>query len=311
LIRGYRQALDRLGLNGTIVTSDLKNNAPAAFVGDVHVRTPRVTEPQYVAELEAICRQHAIHLLVPLTDTELGTLALHKERFSDLGVRTMVGTVETNSICFDKRATCRFFQQIGVVTPAVFEPEELLHRPETSYPLMLKPANGSSSVGVTKINSPAELEFFSKYIRNAIVQEFVDGDEYTLDILVDFQGRARCVVPRLRIETRAGEVSKSLTVKHDGLIQQGKFVAESLPGAIGCITVQAFLTPEQEIKFIEINPRFGGGFPLSAEAGADFPRWMIEMCLGREPDITLDGWQDGLGMLRYDEAIFVAKEKLA
>ena len=79
---------------------------------------------------------------------------------------------------------------------------------------------------------------------------------------------------------------------------------------VGCVTVQAFLTPNQEIKFVEINPRFGGGFPLTAQAGADFPRWMIEMCLGRESEIVIDGWQDGLAMLRFDEAIFVTKEKL-
>jgi carbamoyl-phosphate synthase large subunit len=310
LIRCFRRALSDLGLKGTIVTADLKNNAPAAFVGDVHVLTPRVTEPDYVPALEEICRSHAIKLLIPLTDTELGTLALHKERFGNLGVKLMAGTVETNEICFDKRSTYQFFKRIGVATPQVFDPNELQRSEGLSFPLMLKPATGSSSVGVTKIKNAAELEFFSKYIRNAIIQEFIVGDEYTLDILVDFQGRVRSVVPRLRIETRAGEVSKGLTVKHEGLIRQGKFVAESLPGAIGCVTVQAFLTPDQQITFIEINPRFGGGIPLAVQAGANFPRWIIEMCLGREPEIAIDAWQDGLAMLRYDEAIFVNKERL-
>jgi carbamoyl-phosphate synthase large subunit len=302
--------LDKLGLQGTIVTSDLKNNAPAAFVGDLHVLTPPVADPNYIPALERICGNHAIKLLIPLTDTEIGTLTQHKERFRDLGTKLMVGTIETNDICLDKRSTYQFFKRIGVATPEVFDPDALLRCDGTSYPLMLKPVQGSSSVGVTKIRSAAELEFFSKYIRNPIVQEFIVGDEYTLDILVDFQGRARCVVPRLRIETRAGEVSKGLTVKHEGLIRAGIHVAESLPGAIGCVTVQAFLTANQEIKFIEINPRFGGGFPLAAQAGADFPKWMIEMCLGRESDIALDGWRDGLAMLRFDEAVFVPKERL-
>lgn len=123
--------------------------------------------------------------------------------------------------------------------------------------------------------------------------------------MVDFQGQVRCVVPRLRIETRAGEISKGVTVKNSALIAAGKKVVELLPGALGCITAQCFLTPNNEIKFIEINPRFGGGFPLSLQAGADFPRWIIEMMLGKDPEIAIDGWHDGIVMLRYDDAIFV------
>lgn len=138
----------------------------------------------------------------------------------------------------------------------------------------------------------------------------MQGEEYTLDILVDFDGNARCIVPRLRIETRAGEVSKGITVKHPGIIAAGRKVAEALPGALGCITVQCFLTRSGDIVFIEINPRFGGGYPLSFAAGADFPKWIIQMVLGEVPDIKLDGWQDDLVMLRYDEGIFVDKKNI-
>jgi carbamoyl-phosphate synthase large subunit len=131
-----------------------------------------------------------------------------------------------------------------------------------------------------------------------------------LDVLIDFDGKTRCVVPRLRIETRAGEVSKGMTVKHPGIIAAGKKVAEALPGPVGCITVQCFLTMSGDIVFIEINPRFGGGCPLSFAAGADFPKWIIQMVRGEIPDIRLDGWQDGLVMLRYDEGIFVDKKDI-
>jgi len=128
---------------------------------------------------------------------------------------------------------------------------------------------------------------------------------------VDFQGKVRSVVPRLRIETRAGEISKGITAKNLALIEAGKKVAESLPGAIGCITVQCFLLASGEIKFIEINPRFGGGFPLAFQASANFPLWIMEMVLGKNLEIKIDDWQDGVVMLRYDEAIFVTKEMIA
>jgi carbamoyl-phosphate synthase large subunit len=173
---------------------------------------------------------------------------------------------------------------------------------------LLKPFNGNSSIGVTKIRNAEELDFFIRYVPDAIVQELITGEEYTIDILVDLHGRVRSVVPRLRVETRAGEISKGITVKNFDIIKAGKKVAEALPGAVGCITVQCFLTPGGEIKFIEINPRFGGGIPLSIKAGADFPRWIIEMYYGRESEITLDGWESGLVMLRYDDEIFTMKD---
>jgi carbamoyl-phosphate synthase large subunit len=308
LIKQFQKSLNHLGLSGSIVTADLKKNAPAAFIADVREQVPKVTDSSYVATLKDICKKHQIKLLVPLIDNELDILSLHKQDFAAIGVTILVSSTATNKICFDKRNTYDFFKTAGILTPEILKAEDILTAPEAKYPFLIKPADGSSSIGVIKIGNARELEFFKDYIPNAIIQEFVVGQEYTLDILVDFQGKVRCVVPRLRIETRAGEISKGITVKNPALIAAGKKVVELLPGAVGCITVQCFLTPHNEIKFIEINPRFGGGFPLSFQAGADFPRWIIEMMLGKEPVITIDGWQDGLAMLRYDDAIFVTKD---
>ncbi|MEX2460156.1 MAG: ATP-grasp domain-containing protein [Paenibacillaceae bacterium] len=174
------------------------------------------------------------------------------------------------------------------------------------YPVLLKPTNGSSSVGVTKINNAEELEFFLKYVPNPIVQEYIVGREYTVDVLMDFQGKARAAVPRLRMETRAGEVSKGMTVKDRDIMTTAKKVAESLPGAIGCITLQCFVTSADQIVFIEINLRFGGGVPLSFAAGANYPKTIIQWLLEKPLDWTnMDDWQDGLVMLRYDDAFFV------
>jgi len=305
LIHCFRTALDTLGLSGKLVTADLQNNAPALFVADVREKVPRVNDPTYIPCLKEICRRHDIRLVVPLIDTELHLLAPHRAEFADMGVTLLVSSAEVSTICFDKRRTGEFFHSIGVKTPAILDPEVILADLDSNYPFLLKPATGSCSVGVTQINNSSELEFFRKYVSDPIVQELIQGHEYTLDILVDFAGKARSVVPRLRIETRAGEVSKGLTVKNPAIIEAGRHVAESLPGALGCITVQCFLTPDGEVVFIEINPRFGGGFPLSAAAGADFPRWIIEMVLNIYQDRPIDDWQDNLAMLRYDEGIFV------
>jgi carbamoyl-phosphate synthase large subunit len=311
LIRQFRKALQDLRLPGKLITTDLQKNAPAPFVADVREQVPRVTDPAYIDILKEICLRHRIRLVIPLIDTELHLLAPHKQDFAEMGITLLVSEPEVNAICFDKRSTAMFFQQAGVRTPAILDPSKILTDQAAVYPVLLKPADGSCSVGVYKIHNARELEFFTDYVPNAIVQEYIVGQEHTLDVLVDFNGRVRSVVPRLRMETRAGEVSKGATVKNSAIITAGKKVVDALPGALGCITVQCFLTPEGDIVFIEINPRFGGGFPLSAEAGADFPRWIIEMMLGQDPKMEIDDWQDGLVMLRYDDAIFVTKDKIA
>lgn len=310
LLQSFKQAFHDLGLAGKIVVTDLKNNAPATFIADAREQVPNVTHPNYVTTLQDICKKYRIKLLIPLIDTELHILSLHKQDFEAIGVTVLVSSYETNEICFDKRNTYNFFKNMGIQTPEILNAEEILADTEARYPFLIKPVDGSCSVGVTKVKNARELEFFKDYIPNAILQEFVVGEEYTLDILVDFQGKVRCVVPRLRLETRAGEISKGVTIKNSALIAAGKKVAEYLPGARGCITAQCFLTPDRQIKFIEINPRFGGGFPLSFQAGANFPRWIIEMMLGIQPNISIDGWQEGVVMLRYDDAIFVNKDMI-
>lgn len=311
LIQHFRQALNNLELPGCIITADCQRNAPAHFVGDFQELVPRVRHPNYIERLLEVCKKYQVNLLIPLIDTELCLLANHKKDFEAIGVTVLVSSIQTNEICLDKRNTYNFFKEIGVATPEIILPETILADPQAKYPFIIKPADGSSSVGFTKIRNAHELTFFKDYIPNAIVQEFVIGQEYTFDVLVDFQGAVQVVVPRLRVETRAGEVSKGITVKDYELIHATKKVVSLLPGTVGCITVQCFLQRDGELKFIEINPRFGGGFPLAFQAGANFPTWIIEMILGKKLEIQIDDWQDGLAMLRYDEAFFARQEIIA
>ena len=126
--------------------------------------------------------------------------------------------------------------------------------------------------------------------------------------MIDFTGQVRCVVPRLRIATRAGEISKGITVKNQDIMSAGKKVAEALPGAIGCLNIQCFQLPNNQIVFIEINPRCGGGVPLSIKAGANYPQWILEMLIQRDVSIAIDDWQEGVVMLRHDESFFIQSE---
>jgi carbamoyl-phosphate synthase large subunit len=223
--------------------------------------------------------------------------------FEEIGVKLLVSSKELNEIAHDKTKTYKFFSDNNISTPKVYSDDEISQK-QYQFPLLIKPLDGSSSKGVTKINNVKELEFFQDYIPNAMIQEYIQGQEYTVDVMIDFEGNIKTIVPRLRLETRAGEVSKGVTKKDSEVIQAVEYVVKSLPGPIGCITLQCFKKENGEITFIEINPRFGGGIPLSIEAGANFPLWTIQMCSGeifREMDFN---WRENLTMLRYDEAVF-------
>lgn len=287
-----------------VITADFNINVATTSISDKHYKVPKVKDREYMDEIIEICKREKVNLLIPLIDTELEVFAEHKGKFSDIGVLIMLSSKQLIDITFDKLKTYEFFTQNHIPTPMVFDEEDVLNK-VLEYPLIIKPRNGSSSIGVTKINNREELVFFQKYIKNPIIQEFVSGEEYTVDVMLDLYGNIKTIVPRLRLETRAGEVSKGVTKKDYQLIEGVKSVVEKLPGAIGCITLQLFKKENGELSFIEINPRYGGGIPLSIEAGAHFPLWTIQMLQGNvfnEMDLS---WRDNYAMFRYDDAIFM------
>lgn len=303
LLQQFRKVFVQHNLSGSIMTADLKQTAPTAFFSDKHFIVPRVTDPNYIPKLLQICQKEKIDIIIPLIDTELVILSENRHAFEEIGVKLLVSSNELNEISCDKTKAYKYFQDRNIPTPKVFSDDEINNK-QYQFPLLIKPLNGSSSVGVTKINNEKELYFFKDYIPNAMVQEFVTGTEYTVDVMVDFNGNMKTVVPRLRLETRAGEVSKGVTKKDNDIITAVKQVVKSLPGPVGCITLQCFKKENGEITFIEINPRFGGGIPLSIEAGADFPLWVLQMCSGESFSEEDYNWRENLTMLRYDEAVF-------
>lgn len=305
LLRHFKESLAALGLRGRVVAMDIKTNAPGLYEADSFELAPPARSPEYIPRLLEVCERRDISMVVPLIDTELSLLAENRRLFTDRGIELMVSGPQTTSLAADKRRTAAFFTHVGVQTPSILDIDATLADPAALYPLFLKPADGSCSKGAHLLRSRDDLAYFARTVPNAILQDYVDGDEYTLDVLVDPSGTVRCVVPRQRVETRAGEVSKGLTVKDPAIIEAGRRVVEGLPDARGCITVQCFRSHRGDLHFIEINPRFGGGYPLSWAAGARYPQWLIQWQLGQSPEVSLDGWRDRLAMLRYDDAVFV------
>ncbi len=303
LIKKFKELTD-YHLTVKVITADFNTNVATTSISDKHYKVSKVKDREYISEILEICKREKIDILIPLIDTELDVFAENKGMFSDIDVFIMLSSKQLIDMTFDKYRTYEFFTQNNIPTPKVLNEEDVINK-VLEYPLIIKPRNGSSSIGVTKINNKEELLFFRKYIKNPIIQEFVSGEEYTVDVMLDLYGNIKTIVPRLRLETRAGEVSKGVTKKDYKLIEEVKNVVEKLPGAIGCITLQLFKKENGELSFIEINPRYGGGIPLSIEAGAKFPLWTVQMIQGNvfnEMDLT---WKDNYAMLRYDDAVFM------
>lgn len=303
LVNCFKAARDKLKTDGKIYAADMNRTAPALFFADGYFLVPRISADDYIDEIIKVCNENDISLIVPTIDTELEKLAKNKEKIEKATrARVLVSDYGAVSICCDKFKTANFFKEHGFGYPRVITAEDI----ETGnyrFPLFIKPLNGSSSINAFKVNNKRELDFFKDYVKEPILQECVSGKEYTIDCFSDFDGNIITVVPRLRIATRSGEVLKGRIEKNAAIIADVKKLLNAF-GFIGQITVQCFVCDNGEIKYIEINPRFGGGAPMSIMAGADSCENLYRLLLGEKLSYT-ESWSDGVTFARFDGSVRV------
>jgi len=307
LLNSFKKSARQLGINATFIGTDTTKLSSALQLCDKKYIVNHVGHPAYLRELLRIVKTNKVKLLIPTIDLDLKLLAKSKKKFAQLGCCVLVSDHEVVSICQDKRKTFRFLNRSGFNTPVTMTAKTALAKKDFKYPCFLKPWDGYASRGNAIAKNRKELLFYSKKIPNCIVQEFVKGVEYTCDCFVDFENKVRCVVPRKRIEVRSGEVSKGQIVKNSRVMTEVAKVVEALGAGPGVITLQLILNGRNKINFIEINPRFGGGAPLSIKAGANFPKWILQQLAGQNPHIKSDGFKDNLLVLRYDSEVWFEK----
>jgi len=305
LLGSFRRAGRQLKINLSLLGTDTSVLSSALQLCDKGFLVKPTEHADYIKQLLSIVKANRVKLLVPTVDLDLKVLSRNKMKFAAMGCRVLISNPEVIDICQDKRKTYRFLVKNGFDTPVTISIKSALSKRKLNWPCFLKPWDGYASRGNAVVNSRRELLLFGKRIPNAICQEFVKGLEYTCDVYVDFDMKVRCVVPRKRIEVRAGEVSKAQIVKNHRIISKGVKLVEMLGAGPGVITVQCFLQQNGNVKFSEINPRFGGGAPLAIKAGANFPRWILQESLGEKPRIKLNGFKDRLIMLRYDSEVWL------
>lgn len=304
LARLLRDDAAALGFEPRLIVAEMKPElSAAAAMADARHVVPAATHPDYAPALLELCRREQVRLLIPTIDTELNALAAHRAAFEAAGVLVNVSGPAAIDIARNKAETARLLSQAGVDTPRTAWPHEVMAAPvDWNWPLIFKPNGGSSSVGLRRVGGVDDLAEALAAFPDGIVQELIQGPEYTVNMFVDANGVCRAAVPHLRRELRGGEVSKGITVRRQDLTDAAHAIAAALPGAFGALCFQAFATERGPVVF-EINARFGGGFPLAHQSGARFTRWLIQMAAGLPVEAS-DDWTDGVTMLRYDDAVF-------
>lgn len=303
LVHSFQKELKKHFEQGKVFTTDLNPIlAPACHVSDQSFAIPRVTSTEYIEQLLQICLAHDIKLVVPTIDTELLVLSEHIETFKKYGIYLLVSDTELVQQCRDKRKINHFFEEHGIPVPQQYDLHNLY------YPVFVKPYDGSLSKGIFTAQCAEDIKPEHRADPKLMFMEYIapeDYDEFTVDCYYDRHSNLKCVVPRKRIFVRAGEVNKGVT-KKNVIVTEFNHKLQYIAGARGCLTIQVFLhKTEDKILGIEINPRFGGGYPLSYLAGANYSQWAIREYLLNQKIEEFAAWSDNLLMLRYDAEVLV------
>lgn len=302
LMQAFRRAADELGVNLTIIGADITESAPALFFCDETKIVCRIKEPEYIPQLLEICITEKVDCLIPTIDTDLLLLAENKEKFEAIGTKVLISAVDKVKLCRDKRYTADYFMSVGLKSPM---PVDDAAKYNLGYPAFIKPKDGSSSIDAYKVNNAEELEEYAKKVNDYIVQPFISGREFTIDIFCDYEGNPIYITPRERLAVRAGEVLKTRIHQDDTMIREMlDLIADYKP--CGQITVQLI---QDEVTgdnyYIEINPRFGGGAPLSMMAGADSAKAVIRILNGETMTYMPKAARNKAVYSRFDQSICV------
>lgn len=309
LVRSFRDACARLGVVGRFIGTDVDPLAPAMQLMDGAVIAPPWQSPDYVTFLTELCARERVEMVFPLIDPDIAILSGMRESLATSGTDAVVVPLEAARATADKLLTRDLFSQAGVRQPRTYTPEELDVVVE-DFPLIVKPRFGSASAHVHRVNDARELAFVLPTVPRPIIQQLMAGPEITSDVLCSSAGGALGVVSRMRLQVRAGEVVKAVTMR-DASVEAGCLAIARVMEARGPITVQCMMH-DGEPHFTEVNPRFGGGFPLSIAAGLPGPALLISERLGlglTSPPIG--SHQVGMYMTRFDESFFLTAGDLA
>lgn len=296
---------------GKVIVTDCNRLAPALYVADKYYIVPKIDAPEYLEVILDICVKENIKGLFSLIDPELSLIAKHKHQFIELGVMPFVSDYEQTELCFNKYEFYQKCQFLNIPTVRSYinfdEFKQDYKNDNINFPVFVKPHNGSCSINVQKINNLEDLEFNMDKYDNLMIQEYMNGIEYGVDVYVDvLSHEIISVFIKQKLLMRAGETDKSVSLKNDTLLELIKRFVSKMKFE-GQIDIDVF-EMNGEFYISEVNPRFGGGYLHAYECGCNFPKYMIENMKGNINDEHLGEYQTNIYMMKYLE-VLIKEEK--
>jgi carbamoyl-phosphate synthase large subunit len=279
----------------TTIATDINPLAPALYHADGYALVRRVDDPGYIDSLRDLVHTHDVRLIVPLTDLDQVTLARRRDELEPALV--LLPPAEVVEAMSDKYLAHVAFEERGIASPGTWLPDGVPE--DVALPVLVKARQGFGSRHIYRAETRAQLDFHLGHTPvPSIVQACCHGEEFSVDVLCDFDGRCLNAIPRTMIESKGGESIKGMTVKDPQLIDAARAIAEALP-IWGPANIQLFRESNDRLEVTDVNPRFGGGFPLPLAAGSRYPELAIAMANGERPEARLGDFREGVVMTRF------------
>jgi len=288
--------------NVYIIGTDSDSYSHGFFMCDKKYVIPKGKHPNYIESILRICSYEGINAILAGPEEELIVISKNRDYLADLDVKLLIPDHETILTCTDKSKCYSQLKKLNISIPDIYDENHL------KFPCILKPKSGRGATNVYKVYNKKELTFFIQNVKDPIIQEFVTGTEYTVDILTNWEGIAISIIPRIRLNIESGISMKGITKRDEKIISYSRKIVEELK-IIGPSCIQCIKTSKNEIKFTDINLRFGGGSALSFKANINLMRNYLQL-LNNENVKPNFQFIENLVMLRNYNEIFVRNEEI-
>ena len=279
----------------TTVAADLDPLAPALYHADHKALVPRVDDPGYVASLAELVAEHDVRLVVPLTDLDQEIVSAARAALAPALV--LAPSPEVCRTMGDKFLAHAFFEERGIASPRTWLPADV--PADARFPVLVKVREGFGSRHIYRADDREQLEFQLRSTPvDSMVQEVCLGVEFSIDVFCDVDGRCLNAIPRSMIQSKGGESIKGESLQDAELIEHGAHVAEAI-GIVGPANIQCFREPDGSLPVTDVNPRFGGAFPLPLAAGSRYPELALALARGERPEPRLGDFRAGIVMTRF------------
>lgn len=308
IVRYFKENLSPIG--GKIFAADSSPMAAALYEADKSFIVPPFGDNHYIDTIISICKDNNIKAVLSLVDPELSLLAEKSDNFKAQGIFPIISEKDLVETCFDKYLLHTFLLNNGFKSIPSFvslaDVEEKLATGELQFPLFLKPRKGSASIGLIKVDTIEQLRMSFAKEPGMMIQKFMTAREWGVDIYIDFHNKKVIhIFPKKKLLMRSGETDKAIGIKEQQLMSLCKEVVQKL-GLVGPIDMDCFETDEGFVVS-EINPRFGGGYPIAYKSGANFMELLLNNINGIANEPKIGNFKEGLHMFKFVEAVFADK----